>query len=831
MKKSTFGRVLATILFPVILGGVLSCKDNEIMPKLENNETKTEGNGVSKQNWVDINSSDLSIQLELNSNSTKHLEVGISTGNGTSKNTMLDYSGLKEGAMTRLALAVCYYDDASKAMKPVAYGIVGADVKSGNRLHYAGDLTKMNTVNFNEWSNEAKVKDTNRKWYLVGITLDKETSDDLENNGVEYDGKTVYKSKVAMEDLPGEYLNGVYALDEKILLRKATEVKAGGNINIPFYMPYTAIDAQWSQKDGKTTVVFKTPIAATFKPVGQLANIRFKNYMIKNARFMPNKDIFIIYRTKAFASKGTFNILGDGGMPNGDIPVKTNTMMDICFQVNTGDSPQVINSNQTSNADDDFLAWIVPTGIEDNYSCVIKSANQVNYGTRIKYTDMNFIELQGQEKTNEFTPNGASMPCMYTSKSKLTVDNIKKNNIFVAAINSDVIISEVYHCASTEPDSINYRNQSLFEFYNPTVNKIDLSDYGVVRARESTSNANSGNTATYPLYTYSEGKGLENALMYSLKDEYEWYPAYRVGNGATPETDALLPKEGTKTVSFGEDKLLWGKTFNGGMNYYDYGYKNSGNKWYGFDPGKTVVLTTAQVTFAGKSNASPYAKSYSFANYQSGAPREYSGFTESIENISKTCQSIQTCILTLGGNGINYGNGTRYPVWDEALNPTSEKSSTMQHGTYDGYALLKRITYKERDTSAPNNERRYKEVTRYVVVDVFGPSADKPKMVYMNLLYDSSTASGVWNTFKRDIESALNATSANDRDNKYDRYWATRKDGSDFPSIYFNPAEWDFAVPLTVKTGNPTCHENYKNGTPTMGYRYNGQNGFRSYKP
>lgn len=825
MKKSIFGIVFATVLFLVLLG-VISCKNDEFMPKLDNKEIEHEDNEVSRQNWVSINSADLSIKLDLNSNSTKHLEVGISTGNGASKNTMLDYTGLREGTVTKLALAICYYDDASNKMKPVAYGIVDADVKSGNRLHYAGNLSKINTVNFNEWSNEAKVNDTNKRWYLVGITVDKETGDDIESKGVEYDGKTVYASKEAMDDLPGDYNQGVFPLNEKILLKKAKDVKAQGKIKIPFFMPYTQVSVEWSQQNGKTTAVFKAPNSGiTFKPVGVFANIRFKNYLQKNVRFMSNKDIFIIYRTKAFATKGIFNLLAENGAPNGDVPVKTDTTYDICFQVNTGNTPESINSAKMSNTENDYLAWIVPTGIEDNYSCVIKSANQKDIYKKGQSVDsFSFIELQGQQNTSEFTPNRESQLCMYTSATKLTKDNIVKSNVYMAAINSDAIISEVYHCAypiddKANPDSIRFRNQSLFEFYNPTINKIDLSDYGVVRSLNST--AVNGVSSQTTKYAYSNGS-LETTVMYSLKDESEWYSAYYVGNGATPEKDNLVDKVDGKTVSFGEDKFLWAGNHNWGINYIDNGYGHKGNVWRGFDPGKTAVLLTQQCT---NWTISPgiYQVSMPFAGSQgkNGNPSAHSGFFHSKETIvaKNRCQSIQTCALTLGGN-----QSPRYPIWEGSQSPDSPTSATMQHGTFDGYALLKRITYKEKD---PNGG--YKDIKRYVVIDVYGPSTTDAKSILLNKVYSGdNSVSGLWNTFVENIESAIGARLNSNKDNKYNRYWATRKDGSDLPSIYFNPDNWDYAVPVSNKTSDEKFHDNFNNGTPTIGYRYDGQDGLTS---
>ena len=805
------------------------------MPKFDNKKVVSDDNSEVKQNWVEINSSNLSIKLNLNTNTTRHIDVGISTGNGASKNTMLDYSGLAEGTKTKLALAVCYFDDAAQKMKPVAYGIVDADVKAGNLLHYAGDLSKMNTLNFNEWNDQTKVKDPNKKWYLVGITLENETDEDLEDpkKGVQFGGESIY-TKEPMDDLPGDYDHGVFPLKEKILLKKAVEVKDKGKIKLPFYMPYTQINVEWSQQNGKTTAVFKTPTSGvTFMPVGQFANIRFKNYLQKNVRFLPNKDIFIIYRTKAFATKGIFNILAENGAPNGSVPVTADTTYDICFQVNTGNSPETINSAQTANTDNDYLAWIVPTGVEDNYSCVIKSANQKDiYTNNQNPANFSFIELQGQQNTAEFTPNNEAQLCMYKSAAKLTKDKIEKNNVYIAAINSDVIISEVYHCAN--PDSIDFRNQSLFEFYNPTINKIDLSDYGVVRSLNSTSV--NGQTFANTRYAYSKGT-LETTVMYSLKDEKEWYPAYYVGDGANPERDNLVDKVNGKTVSFGNDKLLWGKpgSFNGGMNYYDNGY-NKNNAWYGFQPGKTVVLTTAQPTIAFQDAYSHCSKSFSFNNFKSGAPREYSGVTVSnIDDMPKTCQSMQTCLLTLGGNGESYGNGPRYPKWTECLNPESPTSATMQHGTFDGYALMKRVTYKEKIADG-----EYKDVTKYVVVDVYAPSTPEARIVYYGKLRASTgSVSGNWNLFRAIIEQTIGTAPATpnsglptlEKNNKYDRYWATRKDGADLPSIYFNQDNWDYAAPTQVNTNFPKYHDNYRKGTPTIGYRYDGQNGLTSRKP
>lgn len=827
MNRITFGKVLVTILLPVILGGVISCNDNGIMPKLDNEKVLPDDNSQAKQNWVDINSSNLSIRLDLNNNATKHLEVGITTGNGASKNTMLDYAGLKEGTVTKLALAVCYYDDASKKMKPVAYGIVNADVKAGNKLHYAGNLSKMNTANFNEWNDKTKVTDPNKKWYLVGITLDKETETDLENpsKGVVYGGENIC-TRETMTDLPGDYNQGVFPLNEKIILKKAVDVKTQGKIKMPFYMPYTEISVQWSQQNGRTTAIFNTPKSGVnFKPVGVFANIRFKNYLQKNVRFIPNKDIFIIYRTKAFATKGIFNILGENGTPNGDVPVKTDTTYDICYQVNTGNTPETINSAKTSNTDNDYLAWIVPTGVEDNYSCVIKSANQKDIYTNGQNPDnFSFIELQGQKDLSEFTPNRESQLCMYTSATKLNKDNIGKSNVYMAAINSDVIISEIYHCAypiddKTNPDSVRFRNQSLFEFYNPTINKINLSDYGVVRSLNST--ATNGVSSTYTQYAYSKGS-LETTVMYSLKDEYEWYSAYYVGNGATPEKDNLVDKVEGKTVSFGEDKFMWAGNHNWGINYIDNGYGNKSNVWRGFDPGKTAVLLTQQCTNWTNSPWT-YQTSMPFAGSQgkNGAPSPYSGFFHSKETIvgKNRCQSIQTCALTLGGN-----QNPRYPVWEWSQRPDSPTSATMQHGSYDGYALLKRITYKEKDTNGG-----YKEVRRYVIVDVYGPSTPDAKIIYSKkLMSGSNSVSGMWNIFVQNIESVVGKGLGAEKDNKYDRYWATRKDGADLPSIYFNSDNWDYAVSKNNKTGDVKFHNNFNNGTPTIGYRYDGQDGLTS---
>lgn len=803
------------------------------MPKFDNKKVASDDNSEVKQNWVEINSSNLSIKLNLNTNTTRHIDVGISTGNGASKNTMLDYSGLAEGTKTKLALAVCYFDDAAQKMKPVAYGIVDADVKAGNLLHYAGNLSKINTLNFNEWNDQTKVNDPNKKWYLVGITLENETDEDLEDpkKCVQFGGESIY-TKEPMDDLPGDYDHGVFPLKEKILLKKAVEVKAKGKIKLPFYMPYTQINVEWSQQNGKTTALFKTPTSGvTFMPVGQFANIRFKNYLQKNVRFLPNKDIFIIYRTKAFATKGIFNILAENGAPNGSVPVTADTTYDICFQVNTGNSPETINSAQMANTDNDYLAWIVPTGLEDNYSCVIKSANQKNiYTNNQNPANFSFIELQGQQNTAEFTPNNEAQLCMYKSASKLTKDKIEKNNVYIAAINSDVIISEVYHCAypaddKTYPDSVRFRNQSLFEFYNPTINKIDLSDYGVVRSLKSTSV--NGQTFANTRYAYSKGS-LETTVMYSLKDEKEWYPAYYVGDGANPERDNLVDKVNGKTVSFGEDKFTWAGNHNWGINWIDNGYGSPSNKWRGFDAGKTAVLLTQQCSniYFEEWN---YKFSLPFAGSsgKSGDPSAYSGFSQSIETIKSKdiCQSIQTCVLTLEGRQAPQ----RYPIWKEAQRPDSPTSATMQHGTFDGYALMKRVTYKEKIADG-----EYKDVTKYVVVDVYAPSTPDARIVYSGkLLAGTDNVSGLWNTHIGVIERVIgdNAHTLKEKNNKYDRYWATRKDGADLPSIYFNPDNWDYAVPTVCNTADEKWHDNYRNGTPTMGYRYDGQNGLTSRKP
>lgn len=792
------------------------------MPKINYQNTVPDNNVKINQNWVDINTSTLSVELNTE-NATRHLDVGVETSTGG--NAIIDYAELKSGTETKVALAICYYDDVVKKMKPVAYGIVGADIKPGNKLHYAGNLSKINTVNFNEWKDQTKVTDPQKKWYLVGITIDNETETNIEDHsGISFDGGNIYKDKIKLtEELPGDYNQGVFATKDVLKLSKISELKANNTkIKTPFYFPYTEITPSWKDENGKTLVLFSPKVNnITFKPVGGFANIRFKNYLQKNARFIDNKDIYMIYRTKSFASKASFDILSENGKPNSYVPAITDKMQDICFMVNTGANNTTIQSNNTSNPNDDYVAWIVSTGTEDNYSCVIKSGNQADIYKEGQDVDkFSFIELQGKANAQEFMPNKVSQLCMYKSKATITPDKINgKSTTLYAAINSDVLISEVYHCAipreGNSIDSAKYKNQSLFEFYNPTINNINLDGYGIVRSLGKKS-------ITKTEYAYSKGT-LETTVMYSLKDEKEWYPAYYVGNGPTPEKDNLVEKVNNCVVSFGEDKFSWSPDHAYGINYKDWGYGNSKNEFIGFKAGYTAVLLTQQCSNYTRDPYN-YKESLPFGGREGkmGDPYKSSGFSHSMEKIKEVCQSIQTCLLTLGGNK-NSGSDVRYPIWEDALLPDSPTSATMQHGTYDGYALLKRITYKVK-----NSNGGYDEVTRYVVTDVYGPSTTDSRSIYNNKTYFNPN---FWNNvFINNIDKVIGKKEPQNN-NKYERYWATRKDCADFPSIYYNPDNWDYSAPSDLKTTSPTAHTNFKNGTLTIGYRYDGQSGFSSKKP